>query len=131
MDQDDFSHLFEDDALGVGGATEGISLPSGAQVSLLVVEIGPELGAPVLDVLSRRANSSGFAHLAMPELGTRGKGSGDAAAVREGQHWGKGERHEKILPKTRGERMKPLHLGDVRCKQQLLDLSAESWTNVR
>ena len=37
------SHLLKDDSLGVGGAAEGVGLPAGPQVSLLVVEIGPHL----------------------------------------------------------------------------------------
>ena len=37
------AYLLQDDSLGVGCASEGVGLPAGAQVSLLVVKIGPDL----------------------------------------------------------------------------------------
>ena len=56
------THLLEDDPLGVRGATERIGLPSGAQMRLLIVEIGPDLGPTVLHVLTGRLQSSRLAH---------------------------------------------------------------------
>ena len=49
--------------LGVAGASEGVSLPPCAQVSLLVVLVGPHLVPPVLHVLTRCPDSSGLPHL--------------------------------------------------------------------
>merc|ERR1711994_648455 len=49
--------LLEDNSLGVAGASEGVSLPPCAQVSLLVVLVGPHLVPPVLHVLTRCPNS--------------------------------------------------------------------------
>ena len=54
--------LLEHDALGVRGAPEGIGLPPGAQMGLLVVEVGPHLGATVLDVLAGGLQTPGFTH---------------------------------------------------------------------
>jgi len=44
--------LLEDDSLGVRGSSEGIGLPPGAKMSLLVVFVGPHLVTPVVDVLT-------------------------------------------------------------------------------
>ena len=55
-------HLLQNDALGVRGSSERVGLPPGAQMDLLVVEVGPHLGAPVLDVLAGRADAAGLAH---------------------------------------------------------------------
>ena len=49
--------------LGVAGASEGVSLPPCAQVSLLVVLVSPHLVPPVLHVLTRCPDSSGLPHL--------------------------------------------------------------------
>ena len=49
--------------LCVAGASEGVSLPPCAQVSLLVVLVGPHLVPPVLHVLTRCPDSSGLPHL--------------------------------------------------------------------
>ena len=49
--------------LGVARASEGVSLPPCAQVSLLVVLVGPHLVPPVLHVLTRCPDSSGLPHL--------------------------------------------------------------------
>merc|ERR1719391_448050 len=57
------SDLFKNDSLGVGGASEGVSLPPCAQMSLLVILVSPNLVPPVLDVLTRRPDSSGLPHL--------------------------------------------------------------------
>ena len=56
------THLLEDDPFGVRGSTERIGLPSGAKMSLLIVEIGPDLGPTVLHVLTGRLQSSWLAH---------------------------------------------------------------------
>lgn len=45
--------LLEDDALGVGGATEGRRLESSAQSTLLVTVVGPALLAAVVAQLAR------------------------------------------------------------------------------
>lgn len=50
--------LLEDDALGVGGATEGRGLESGAQGTLLVTVIGPALLAAVVAQLARGVETS-------------------------------------------------------------------------
>ena len=47
----------------MAGASEGVSLPPCAQVSLLVVLVGPHLVPPVLHVLTRCPDSSGLPHL--------------------------------------------------------------------
>merc|ERR1719239_250174 len=57
------SNLLKNNSLGVGGASEGVSLPPCAQVSLLVVLVGPNLVPPVLDVLTRRPDSGRLPHL--------------------------------------------------------------------
>merc|ERR1711926_11532 len=44
--------LLEDDSLGVRGSSEGIGLPPGAKMGLLVVLIGPHLVAPIVDVFT-------------------------------------------------------------------------------
>merc|ERR1711881_499057 len=44
--------LLEDDTLGVRGSSEGIGLPPGAKMGLLVVLIGPHLVTPVVDVFT-------------------------------------------------------------------------------
>ena len=51
-------HFLEDDALGVGGTSEGVSLPACSQVGLLVVIVGPSVLTPVLDVLAGSAQSA-------------------------------------------------------------------------
>merc|ERR1712024_20899 len=50
--------LFEDNPLGMRGTAERIGLPPGAQMCFLVVQIGPDLGTAVLDVLTGRPESS-------------------------------------------------------------------------
>jgi hypothetical protein len=54
-------HFFQDDSLCVRSASEGVGLPPGAQMSLLVVFIGPSLVPAVVDVLSRGPQTSGLA----------------------------------------------------------------------
>ena len=56
------SHLLKNDSLGVRGASEGVGLPAGAQVGLLVVQIRPSLDAAVLDVLAGGPDTSGLTH---------------------------------------------------------------------
>ena len=46
------TNLLKNNSLGVRGSTERIGLPSGSQVSLFVVLVGPDLVAPVVDVLT-------------------------------------------------------------------------------
>lgn len=46
----------------MGRSSEGVGLPPGAQMGLLVVEVGPDLGAAVLDVLPRSLETAGLAH---------------------------------------------------------------------
>lgn len=53
--------LLEDDALGVGGATEGRGLEGGTQSTLLILEIGPTLFAAVVAQLARGIESSRLA----------------------------------------------------------------------
>lgn len=53
--------LLQDDSLGVGSTSEGISLPSGAQMSLLVVLVGPTLVATVVHMLPGSAQTSWLA----------------------------------------------------------------------
>lgn len=50
--------LLEDDALGVGGTTEGGGLESGTEGTLLVSEIGPLLVLTVHAQLARRIEST-------------------------------------------------------------------------
>merc|ERR1719356_1975593 len=52
--------LLDDDALGVGGAAEGIALVLGAQIGLLVVLVGPELRATAVHHLTGGADSAGL-----------------------------------------------------------------------
>lgn len=54
-------HFFQDDSLSVRSASEGVGLPPGAQMSLLVVLIGPSLVPAVVDVLSRGSQTSRLA----------------------------------------------------------------------
>merc|ERR1711926_56450 len=54
--------LFENDSLGVRGTAEGVGLPPGAQMGLLVVLVGPDLVAPVVDVLTRSLDTCWLAH---------------------------------------------------------------------
>ena len=58
--------LLDDDALGVGGASEGVALVLGAQVGLLVVLVRPQLRAAAVHQLARAADSTrlGGAHCA-------------------------------------------------------------------
>lgn len=56
-----YLHLLQDDSLGVGSTSEGISLPSGAQMSLLVVLVGPTLVATVVHMLPGSAQTSWLA----------------------------------------------------------------------
>lgn len=50
--------LLEDDALGVGGATEGGGLEGGAELALLVVQVSPALILAVHAQLARRVKST-------------------------------------------------------------------------
>jgi hypothetical protein len=53
--------LLEDDALGVGRATEGRGLESGAQGTLLIVKVGPFLVLSVRSQLAGSVKTTGFA----------------------------------------------------------------------
>ena len=57
-----FSYFLEYDSLGVRGSSEGIGLPPGAEMSLLVVEIGPTLDTAILHVFSGGPDTCGFSH---------------------------------------------------------------------
>ena len=48
--------------LGVGGASEGVSLPPCAQVSFLVILVCPNLGAPVLHVFTGSLDTCRLPH---------------------------------------------------------------------
>ena len=54
--------LLKNDSLGVRGSTEGIGLPSGSQVSLFVVLVGPDLVPPVLHVFPSSPDTCWLAH---------------------------------------------------------------------
>jgi len=56
-----YLHLLKDDSLGVGSTSEGIGLPSGTQMSLLVVLVGPTLVATVVHMLPGSAQTSWLA----------------------------------------------------------------------
>lgn len=56
-----YLHLLEHDSLGVGSTSEGIGLPSGSQMSLLVVLVGPTLVATVVHMLPGSAQTSWLA----------------------------------------------------------------------
>lgn len=56
------SYLLKNDSLGVRSTSKGIGLPSGAQVSLLVVLVGPDLPPAVLHVLPGGPDTCGLAH---------------------------------------------------------------------
>merc|ERR1719270_200140 len=55
--------LLENDSLSVRSSSEGIGLPSCSQVSLLVVLVRPDLGPPVLDVLTGSSDTCRLAHI--------------------------------------------------------------------
>merc|ERR1712027_276370 len=63
--------LFENDSLGVRGTAEGVGLPPGAQMGLLVVLVGPDLVAPVVDVLTRSLDTCWLAHFDSREINSR------------------------------------------------------------
>lgn len=54
------SDLFEDDALGVGGTTEGRGLESSTEKALLVVQVGPALLTAVVGELARGIQTTGL-----------------------------------------------------------------------
>lgn len=56
-----YLHLLKHNTLSVGSTTEGIGLPSGTQMSLLVVLVGPTLVATVVHMLSGSTQTSRFA----------------------------------------------------------------------
>lgn len=56
-------YLLDDDALGVGRATERVSLPTGAKMGLLVLLVMPALCLPVQAHFARRAKTFWLAHL--------------------------------------------------------------------
>lgn len=56
-----YLHLLKHNTLSVGCTTEGIGLPSGTQMSLLVVLVGPTLVATVVHMLSGSTQTSRFA----------------------------------------------------------------------
>lgn len=57
-----YLHLLKHNTLSVGSTTEGIGLPSGTQMSLLVVLVGPTLVATVVHMLSGSTQTSRFAY---------------------------------------------------------------------
>lgn len=57
----EYLHFLQNNSLGVRSASEGVGLPSGAQVSLLVVFIGPSLVPAVVHVLSGGPQTSRLA----------------------------------------------------------------------
>ena len=64
ISKDQISYLLENDSLGVRSASEGVGLPSGSQMGLFVVLVGPDLGAAVLDVLTCGPQTPGLTHVA-------------------------------------------------------------------
>ncbi|GMT25011.1 hypothetical protein PFISCL1PPCAC_16308, partial [Pristionchus fissidentatus] len=57
------SDLLEDDSLGVGSSSEGVGLPPGSEVSLLVVLVVPSLVTTVVAQLARRTDSHRLSHV--------------------------------------------------------------------
>ena len=55
-------HFLDDNALGVRRTTEGVALEDRAQVDLVVLLVGPALGATTLLQVARGADSAWFAH---------------------------------------------------------------------
>ena len=56
-------HFLDDDALGVGRTTEWVGLEGGAKVNLVVLLVGPLLGAATVLEVASSADTTWFTHL--------------------------------------------------------------------
>lgn len=56
-------HLLKNDSLGVGSTSEGVGLPSGSEMGLLVVLVVPPLITAVVAQLARRTDSHRLSHV--------------------------------------------------------------------
>merc|ERR1711915_183024 len=60
--------LFKNDSFGVRSTTERIGLPSCSQVSLLIVEISPDLITAIFHMLTSSSESTGLTHFVLENL---------------------------------------------------------------